>query len=298
LKKKTETKEINLEAKTPYKFVMPVIGLLVVLIIFPLLFSVWVSLHRYNILQIVRPFLGLGNFISLLTDNIFYYSLAFTFLFSICVVAIEIFLGYLIAKLFLKESFFSGVGTTLFLTPMLIAPVVVGLIWKFMFEPEIGIINYLFSLVDLPAVPWTTKRWVAIISVGIADIWQWTPFCFLVILAGLRGIDKEVLEAADVDGTTFLQKEFNVVFPGLKRIMLIIILIRFIDAFRTFDLIYILTRGGPGVSTYALSIYAYIMGLNQFEIGKGTAIAIVLLIIILISTNILTKFLAGKREKV
>ena len=225
-----------------------------------------VSFHRYNILDKVRPFIGFGNFISLFKDKIFYSSVLLTFWYSIAVVIIEICLGYLIAKLFFEKSKFSGVGTTLLLTPMLMAPVVVGLVWKFMFEPEIGIINYVLSLLHIPAIAWTSQKMTAIIAVGIADIWQWTPFCFLVILAGLRGADKEVYEASDVDGVSFWQRELNVTFPSLKSIMSIIILIRFIDAFRTFDLIYVLTRGGPGISTYVLSIFAYMTGLNQFEI--------------------------------
>ena len=297
MKKHKEVKSIDLEAKTPYAFVMPVIGLLALTIIFPLSFSLWVSLHRYNIIQTVRPFIGFGNFISLFKDNIFYSSVILTFGYSIVVVAVEIALGYLLAKLFLERSKFSGIGTTLLLTPMLMAPVVVGLIWKFMFEPEIGILNYLLSLVNIPNVAWTSQKWTAILSVGIADVWQWTPFCFLVILAGLRGVDKEVIEASDVDGVNLWQREINVVFPSLKSIMSIIILIRFIDAFRTFDLIYILTRGGPGISTYVLSIFAYMTGLNQFEIGKATAIALILLILIIISTNLITRLMIGRAQK-
>ncbi|MCL4418176.1 MAG: sugar ABC transporter permease [Actinobacteria bacterium] len=286
-----------MEAKTPYAFTMPVIGFLALTIIFPLFFSFWVSFHRYNIMQKARPFVGFGNFISLFKDNIFYSSVLLTFCYSVAVVLIQIGLGYLIAKLFVERSKFSGVGTTLLLTPMLIAPVVVGLIWKFMFEPEIGIINYVLSLLHIPAVSWTSQKLTTIIAVGIADVWQWSPFCFLVILAGLRGADKEIYEASDVDGVSLWQRELNVTFPSLKSIMSIIVLIRFIDAFRTFDLIYILSRGGPGVSTYVLSIFAYMTGLNQFEIGKATAIAIILLLLIIIATNVISRVFVGRAKK-
>jgi multiple sugar transport system permease protein len=295
-RKRVQRKEVDLEARTPYLYVLPTIGLLALTVIFPLIFSVWVSFHRYNIIQGARPFIGFGNFVSLFKDRIFYSSVSLTFLYSVVVVAIEIALGYLLAKLFMEKSFFSGLGTTLLLTPILMAPVVSGLNWKFMFEPEIGIINYLLSLLNIKAIPWTSQKLTAIIAVGIAEVWMWTPFCFLVFLAGLRGTDKEVIEASAVDGANLWQRELNVFFPSLKAIVSIIILIRFIDTFRTFDLIYILTRGGPGVSTYVLSIFAYMIGLNQFEIGKATAISLILLILIMISTDLITRLLVGKGQ--
>lgn len=295
-RKQIQPKDADLEARTPYLYVMPTIVLLALTVIFPLIFSVWVSFHRYNIIQGAKPFIGFGNFISLFKDRIFWTSVSLTFVYSVVIVAIEIALGYLIAKLFLEKSLFSGLGTTLLLTPILMAPVVSGLNWKFMFEPEIGIINYLLSLFDVRPIAWTSQRITAIIAVGIAEIWMWTPFCFLVFLAGLRGTDKEVIEASAVDGVNLWQRELNVYFPSLKAIVSIIILIRFIDTFRTFDLIYIMTRGGPGVSTYVLSIFAYMIGLNQFEIGKATAISLILLVLIMISTNLITRLLIGKGQ--
>ncbi len=273
----------------PFLFLLPTACIIVAIVLFPMVSLVNNSLYRWNLLSGVRTWTGLGNYATVLTDQLFLKSLLRTMLFSIVIVAVELSLGFLLALLFNRALFGEGFLRSLLIAPMLIAPVAVGLIWRFMYEPSIGIINYLLSLVGLPAVRWISQTSTALPSVGIAEIWQWTPFVFLVFLAGLQGIPRSVIEASTLDGASSRQVMFEIQIPMLRWVILIVALLRMIDVFKIFDLVYVITRGGPGNSTYLVAFYNYVVGFTQFQMGKASATAFIILNIISVMTLLLIR---------
>jgi multiple sugar transport system permease protein len=163
---------------------------------------------------------------------------------------------------------------------MMITPVVIGLIWKYMFNPENGIINYLLHFLKIEGPIWLGEPKPAPLAVIIVDIWQWTPFVFLLLISGLGSLPQEVYEAARVDGANQMQVLRFITIPLLMPFMLVALLIRFIDSFKIFDTIFVMTRGGPANATETLSIYTYKVGLNFFNMGYAATLSYVILIII------------------
>jgi multiple sugar transport system permease protein len=273
----------------PLLFLLPTAVIIAAVVIYPMFSLLTNGLYRWNLLSGVRTWTGLGNYASILTDPLFLKSLLRTTIFALVVVAVELSLGFLLAVLFNRTIMGEGVLRSFFLAPMLIAPVAAGLIWRFMYEPSIGIINYLLSLIGLPAVRWISQTSTALPSVGVTEIWQWTPFVFLVFLAGLQGIPRSVLEAATLDGASSPRIMREIQIPMLRWVIAIIALLRLIDVFKMFDLIYVITRGGPGNSTYLVAFYNYVVGFTQFQMGKASATAFIILNIISIMTLILIR---------
>lgn len=275
----------------PFLFLLPMAIVIIAIVIFPLVSLINNSLYRWNLLTGIRTWAGLSNYWMVLSDPLFLKSLLRTLIFTIAVVMVELGLGFLLAIVFNRTIMGQGVIRSLLIAPMLIAPVAVGLIWRFMYEPSIGIINYLLSLGGLPAVRWISDTSTALIGVGIAEIWQWTPFVFLVFLAGLQGIPRSVVEAATLDGASAGQIMVEMQIPMLRWVILIIALLRFIDIFKMFDLIFVITRGGPGNSTYLIAFYNYVLGFTQFQMGAASATAFIILNIISVLTLILIRVL-------
>jgi len=258
-------------------------------VIFPMISLLTNGFYRWNLLSGARTWTGLGNYADILTDPLFLKSLLRTTVFALLVVAVELGVGFILAVLFNRTLYGEGVLRSFFLAPMLIAPVAAGLIWRFMYEPSIGIINYLLSQVGLPAVRWISQTSTALPSVGATEVWQWTPFVFLVFLAGLQGIPRSVVEAATLDGASARQILREIQVPMLRWVIAIIALLRLIDVFKMFDLVYVITRGGPGNSTYLVAFYNYVVGFTQFQMGRASATAFIILNIISVLTLILIR---------
>jgi len=288
--------------KIGWIMVLPSLIIFLALGLFPLIYSAYLSLHSYSLLDVARGFnfVGLNNFIKPfrgagLLGITFLKSLSITTIFVTVSLALEIGLGLLAAILIGRERArdVRGLKTLLFL-PMLLPAVVVGYTWSFLYQRQYGFLNYLLSLVHLPPLRWLTRPSMALGSLIIANVWEWTPFSFLVLLAAILSLPKEYLEAADIDGAGGWQKFIYVVLPGIKRAILIILLIRGIELIKTVDLVYSITYGGPGVTTRTLTFCAYMLGFRHFEIGEAAAYAY----LILIPINILVLiFLNVLREK-
>lgn len=275
----------------PLFFLLPMAVAIIAIVLFPMISLINNSLYRWNLLTGIRTWAGLGNYWMVLTDLLFLRSMLRTVVYTIGVVTIELGLGFLLAVIFSRKIMGQGLIRSLLIAPMLIAPVAVGLIWRFMYEPTIGIINYFLSLIGIPTLRWISDTSTALASVGIAEIWQWTPFVFLVFLAGLQGIPRSVIEAATLDGANARQIMFEMQIPMLRRVILIIALLRLIDVFKTFDLVYVITRGGPGNSTYLIAFYNYVVGFTQFRMGAASATAFIILNIISLMALVLIRIL-------
>lgn len=218
-------------------------------------------------------------------DTEFWHSLGISVLFLVSVVGIEFLLGFILALLLNREFKGKRILVSLAVIPMMIAPVAVGLIWRVALNYELGIVTYLIKSVGIPlkeALLGTTAT--ALPTLMAIDIWQWTPFIFLIMLAGLHSLPKEPYEAAQVDGASKWQIFRLVTLPLLKPLIVIALLLRVIDAFKTFDQVYILTGGGPGNATDLICMFAYRNNFRIWNLGYGASVVIVIFILILIVT--------------
>jgi multiple sugar transport system permease protein len=276
---------------------LPAVGFLLLMTIFPTLYSLWMSMQQYNL---SRPdlahFVGLRNYGQLLRDDIFWKAVRTTLVFSAAVLALEFALGFLIANLFDRERRGMNLLRTLFIIPVFASPVALGLTWRYMYQPSYGLINFFLEKVGLPRVNWLASTEWALPAVVAVDVWQWTPFVALILLAGMQSISPEITEAAELDGLSRFQYLWRIVLPLLMPIIIVVGLIRLIDALKTFDLIYIITRGGPGTATYTLPLHAYATGFTSFLMGPSAAIAWVVVIIVNIFATIFL-FLLSREER-
>jgi len=254
--------------------VVPAIVIIVALTIFPLGFSMWVNFVEFDFsIGEDHPWVGLDNFRDNWNDPVFVHSLYVTGGLAAAAVAVELVLGLFLALAMLRPFRGRRVLITLFVIPLFISPVIVGGFFDLFLRRPFGPMNWLLEkLLGHPVTidftndsPWTY------ISLILADAWQWTPFMFVILLAGLSAISDELYEAAEIDGAKPRQSFFFVTLPLLMPIVLIAVTFRFIDAAKLFDIIYSLTRGGPGTDTYTTSYYLYQQGFELFHLGQGTA---------------------------
>jgi multiple sugar transport system permease protein len=236
---------------------------------------------------------GGDNFARLLTDATFRVAFRNTLVFVFFAVTGEFLLGLGLALVAVRRlSRAEGLFRSLILLPMIVTPVVVGMMWRLLYNHELGMINYFLSLVGLPGQSWLTDLRLVMPVVILTDIWQWMPFMFLMLLAGLSSIPTEPLEAARVDGANAWQTFRHVTWPLLTPIVLVAVMIRAIDAVKVFDLVYIMTFGGPGNATETLSLYAYRMGFIRSDIGYGAAISLVLTVVVTVLSMVAVRRLS------
>jgi multiple sugar transport system permease protein len=269
-------------------WLMPSIFIFGVFSVIVMGYSIYLSTQDINLIKQVHSFTGLLNFSDLLHDKRAWSAMEKTFVFSIIATFLEMLLGFALA-LFLNRPFWGRrIVRTLLLVPMIITPVVSGLIWRIFYDPNAGIINYYLGLLGLGGKhDWLGSTDLAMFSVILADVWQWTPFIFLILASSLDSLPQDPMEAAEVDGASKLQTFLHVMLPLMKQSLYIALLLRIIDSIKTFDLIYVMTRGGPSLSTETVNMYAYIQGFNNFNLSYATVINLVFTIII---TIILTFF--------
>jgi multiple sugar transport system permease protein len=226
-------------------------------------------------------FVGLDNFVSAFSNPRVWSSLLTTLLFAgICVVA-EMFLGIALALALEKPVRGVAAFRTMFILPMMIAPVAVGLTWRYMFDAQFGLINALLGLFGIAAKSWLAEPGLAFAAIVIADIWQWTPFVFIMMAAALANIDSSVIEASRIDGATWWQMTSRVKLPMIMPVIAITLMMRLIDAFRVLEVIYVLTFGGPGDSTEILALHIYKTAFVGQQLGNAAAISLLLLVVVM-----------------
>lgn len=269
--------------------------LLFLLTVVPLLFSVGISLFDYSLLkQDAIKFIGLDNFIRACQDKNFWHSIWISLIQVTATVAGQMVCGMLIALLLSRE--FRGIKLlrSLYLIPMMITPVVSGIMWRMLFNTDLGMINYFLSVLHIPPVNWLGDSKTALITVIITDIWMSTPFVSTILLAGIQSIDRTYYEAARMDGAGSLRQFFSITLPLVRPMMLLALLFRIMDAIRRFDSIMAMTAGGPGNATETLNLFAYNQGFNYWYIGYSSALSFVMLVIIFV----ISIFLLHKIQKV
>lgn len=262
------------------------VGILLAFVIFPLFYSLGASFTNYSLTRPGHSFIGFKNYLALIISREAQKTLLNTALIVIGAMSAEMTLGLVIAFLLNRKIHIKGIAITLFVIPSLIAPTAVGAIWKLLLQPN-GVLNYFWGVFGGQKIDWFGKPNLALLSIIIADIWQWTPFVTLLILAGLSSIPVELYEAAQVDGVNAFQNFCHVTLPGLKTTLLVALLFRTIDIIRFMDKIWIMTRGGPGISTQTAAVFIYLEGFRFFRIGYSSAASWIILLIISVLITLL-----------
>lgn len=274
-------------------FISPSVIPLMIITIGPMLFLYYVSMTNYDLgTQLFdAKFIWFNNFIRLFTgqDREFWGSVQRTISLGLTATFAEVILGVLIALLLDSIKQMRGTLTSILMLPMVITPVIVGLVWKLMMNNENGVINWMLNKTIGVAPTWLAPE-LSFFSVFLVEVWQWTPFVILIVLSGLASLPVEPLEMAEIDGANSFQIFFQIKLPMLQPILLLAILFRMIDVLKIFDVIFIMTGGGPGSLTEVLSIHAYRLGfVNTGWIGRASATAVVLTIMTVVISNIMIK---------
>jgi multiple sugar transport system permease protein len=253
--------------------VTPAVGLILFLTIYPLGYSMWVNFVNYDFAIPGHAWVGLDNFKLVWDDPIARNALWITLGLSAASVAVELVLGFGLALAMMRPFPGRRLLMTLFVVPLFISPIVVGTFFALILQRPFGPTNYLLGklLGHAVNIDFTADRPWYFVSIVMADAWQWTPFMFVILLAGLSSISDQLYEAAEIDGAKPRQSFFFVTLPLLMPIILLAVTFRLIDALKLFDVVYVLTRGGPGTDTYTLSYYLYQQGFQLFHLGQGTA---------------------------
>jgi len=262
-----------------YIFLLPIIILLGSFTLFPISYATGISFFKWRLGGREISFVGTQNYLRVLTDPLFWTSLQNTIVFMIASVSLEMFLGFWIALLLYQGFKGARLIETAILIPMMVSPVVVGVMFMMMYHTDYGIINFLLRSVGFSGLPWLESPSLALWAIILADVWQQTPFVVLLLFAGLQALPTEPLEAAMVDGASRWQILRHITIPLLQKIIFVALTVRLIVSLRVFDKVWILTRGGPGSSTYVLNLLGYEKALRQFRIGESSALVILMLLI-------------------
>jgi multiple sugar transport system permease protein len=266
-----------------YALVAPSIFVLLLIGIFPLVYLLVVSFQNITMIDVDTSFHGLLNYRLLFGDRRLWEALLHTVIFLVVALPIELILGLLMAQLFIDRIPGRQVFIALLVLPVVVSPIVAGATWSLMFDNRFGPINQIIGWIagEEVVLLWTINPHLVYPAILVAEIWQWTPFMFLLLLAALSAVDRSQLEAASIDGAGYWRTFFRIVLPAIWPVMAVAILIRGLDLFRLFDVVWALTKGGPGTMTETISIFTYVKGFQQFDTSYTAAVA--LLIIVLLS---------------
>lgn len=277
----------------PALYISPAFIVLFIILIYPLGYSFWLSFHEWTLRGFKKgiPFIGLENYIDLFSNPEFLKTLRITFTFVILAIGIEFVLGMGLALLLNHELKGRGLMRSIILIPMMCTNVVIGLTWRLLFNYEFGLVNYYLNWIGLTSVNWLSDASVALPAIIIVDVWNTTSFVALLILAGLQTLPEEPYEAATIDGASGWQLFIYLTLPFLRPTILVVLLWRFIDTFRIFDVIYLLTAGGPARATETVSIYVYRNGFHFFNLGYASASSYIMILIMLVIGAILARII-------
>ena len=272
-------------------FVMPAVIFMGAMVLVPTVYDLYLSLTSWNLAEgTPRVFSGLHNYHSLLGDQRFWASLERTLVFSAASTILTLALGLALALLLNRPLPGKSLFRTLLLVPMVMTPVVVGLTWRFLYDPQLGVVNWLIGLSGMKPVAFLGQATTALPAVIATDVWEYTPFALLILLAGLEGLPPAPFEAAQIDGASRLGTLWHVTLPMMKGPLAVALLFRLMLSFNVFDTLYIMTGGGPGYSSETLVMYAYRVGFIQWEVGRAATLAVVTLILVIVIARIVIRF--------
>jgi multiple sugar transport system permease protein len=267
-------------------FSLPAVLIVASVIVFPWLFTLYMSSQDWKIGG-GREFIGLQNYAELFSDPRFIESMGHTFYFTVLAVVLPILFGTAAALVFHREFPLRGLLRTIFVMPMMATPVAVALVWTMMFHPQLGVLNYLLSLVGIGAQAWVYSPNTVIPTLILVEVWHWTPLVMLIVLGGLAGLPREPYESALIDGANNWHMFRHITLPLVWPFIMVAIVIRTIDALKAFDTIFVITQGGPGTSSETLNIFLYLQAFQFYKIGYASAVVVIFFVIIIMLSLLL-----------
>lgn len=280
-----------------YNMMYPAILMLVLVVVAPLVYSFYISLHKYILQFGLGSWTLAGNYLNTFLDREFLISMKNTFVLTFSVVSLEFLIALGLALMLSKENLRGkNIYTIILMIPVMMPPIAVGLIWRLLLHPDLGIVNYVLGLFRIPPQGWYGDPKLAMLTVIGVDVWHETSLILIILLSGLTSLDRTPYEAARVDGASNFQTFIYITLPMLAPVITVAVLVRMIAAVKTYDLIYILTRGGPGFKTETMSYFVYKTAFRKMSMGDASAQSFILLIIILMLSLILIKGMEFRRE--
>lgn len=287
---------LNKQVLTGYLFILPSFIILLIFVILPIFRAAWLSLCDWSLAAPEGKFIGLENYKNLLKDSRFWNAFWNTIYYTITIVPIRIILAFIFSLILTKKLKGLTIFKTIYFLPVISSFAIIGIIWGFLMDPDIGLISYYTRKLGIPAWAWIRSTKWAMPAIIIVSIWKWFGFNMVIFMAGLQGIPESIYEASKIDGASYWQQIIYVTIPMLRPIFLLSIVDAIIASLQVFDIIYVMTRGGPLFSTETLVYYIYHQGFLLLQMGYASSIAIVLFIFILILTLLQLKFLRFREE--
>ena len=281
------------QRRTAFLLISPAVIVLLAINLFPIVYAVYISFHHWTLARPQPPrFAGWFNYEEALTDDRFINAIWVSLSFVTLAVAVEFILGFLLAFVF--HARLRGLATLrkISMLPVMVMPLVVGLVWFYMFNENFGVVNWLVTLFGSPRLPFLTHDTLALWSLVIADVWQWTPFVMLVLFAALQSLPEYVYEAARMDGLSGWQIFWRITLPLLRPAIWVVLILRVVDAFRMVELVFMMTKGGPAGYTEVLPWYLYTTGFLSLDLGYAAAMAVLMLILVTIVSQLFVRRLA------
>ncbi|MCX7248546.1 MAG: sugar ABC transporter permease [Burkholderiales bacterium] len=264
-------------------FPLPAVVFIGLLMVFPILYTLYLSFTNWNLTSGMEPsFVGLSSYLRVFSEPRFLHALGRTFTFTVFAVAIEVVLGVAIALILNRAFIGKSVAKLLLLLPLVATPVAVGIVFNLFYDPTIGLLNFALHALGLPQGRWVSSENSVIASLVLVDVWQWTPMITLIVLAGLAGLSEEPVEAARVDGASDWQILRFVTIPMVMPVILTAMILRLIDALKTFDIIFAMTGGGPGYASETLNIMGFKYSFEYFRMGQSSVILVALFLVVLL----------------
>ncbi len=268
-------------ARNYWPFLLPAGVVVLSVIIFPWLFTLYMSLHEFKVGGDFA-FIGFDNYVRLATDERFLWSVVRTLYFTVLAVAFPVGLGIAAAVVFARKFPLRGLARTIFIMPMMATPVAVALVWTMMFHPQLGVLNYLLTSVGLPPSQWSYDSVSVIPTLVMVETWQWTPLVMLIVLGGLASLPADPYEAARLDGASGWDMFRHITVPLVWPHIVVATVIRTIDALKAFDTIFVISGGGPGTSSETMNLFLYLQAFSFYNMGYAAAVTVVFFVIILL----------------
>ena len=278
-------------------FPLPAILFVALLMVFPVLYTLFLSFTNWNLTSgMPLSFNGINSYLRVLGEPRFLAALGRTFSFTLCAVAIEAVLGVAIALILNRAFVGRSVAKLLLLLPLVATPVAVGIVFNLFYDPTLGLVNFVLKTLGLPQGLWVSDAKSVLMSLVIVDVWQWTPMITLIVLAGLAGLSEEPVEAARVDGASEWQILRHVTIPMVMPVILTAVILRLIDALKTFDIIFAMTGGGPGYASETLNILGFKYSFEYFRMGQSSVILVVLFLVVFLCSLLIMKLRASSEH--
>lgn len=262
------------KASDYWPFVAPALITVASVIVFPWVFTIWMSMHEWKVGG-ARSFIGLANYARLVSDERFIDAIGHTLVYTGLAVLLPVIFGTFAALVFHERFPLRGLFRGIFIMPMMATPVAIALVWVMMFHPQLGVLNYLLSLVGIGPQEWVFNPKTVIPSLVLVETWQWSPLVMLIVLGGLASLPTEPYESAMIDGASRWQMFRHITLPMILPFTMVAVIIRTIDALKSFDIIFAITQGGPGTASETINIYLYSTAFAYYNMGYGSAIAVV-----------------------